>query len=74
MLTAMRGPGKVWIQTLPFSRVAAEAATALGRSGLAGGVGLVGAVEIASGVSRVLGGSDGSGIIADGIQGIRDMF
>lgn len=25
-LTTMRGPGKVWLQTLPFSRVAAEAA------------------------------------------------
>jgi uncharacterized protein (AIM24 family) len=73
MLTALRGPGKVWIQTLPFSRVAAETASALGKSGLASGVGLVGAVEIASGVSRALGGSDGS-IISDGIQGIRDMF
>ena len=44
-------------------------------SALAGGVrASIGAVEIATGVSRVLGGSDGSGIIADGIQGISDMF
>jgi uncharacterized protein (TIGR00266 family) len=27
-LTTLRGPGKVWLQTLPFSRVAAEAAAA----------------------------------------------
>ena len=74
-LTALRGPGKVWIQTLPFSRVAAETASALGGSRLAGGLGLVGAVEIASGVGRAIGGSDAAGsIIADGIQGIRDMF
>jgi uncharacterized protein (AIM24 family) len=74
VLTALRGPGKVWIQTLPFSRVAAEAASALKGSGVSGGIGLVGAVEIASGVSRAVGGEGAGSLIADGIQGIRDMF
>jgi uncharacterized protein (AIM24 family) len=73
VLTALRGPGKVWIQTLPFSRVAAETA-ALSRASVVSGVSLVEAVGLASGVDRILGGSDGSGIIADGIQGIRDIF
>ena len=73
MLTALRGPGKVWIQTLPFSRVAAEAA-AVSRASVVSGVSLGEAVGIAVGADRLLGGSDGSGIIADGIQGIRDMF
>jgi len=74
LLTALRGPGKVWIQTLPFSRVAAETASALKGASLVSGVSLVDAVGIAGGLNSVLGGSDGSGIIADGIQGIRDMF
>lgn len=73
MLTALRGPGKVWIQTLPFSRVAAETA-ALTRASAVSGVSLGEAVSIAGGIDRVLGGSDGSGIIADGIQSIREMF
>lgn len=71
VLTALRGPGKVWIQTLPFSRVAAETASALGGASAVSGVSLVDAVDIASGVSNVLG---GGGIISDGIKGIRDMF
>ena len=73
VLTAMRGPGKVWIQTLPFARVAAETA-ALTRASVVSGVSIGEAVGIAAGVDRVLGGGDGNGIIADGIQGIRDMF
>jgi uncharacterized protein (AIM24 family) len=72
-LTALRGPGKVWIQTLPFSRVAAETA-ALTRASAISGVSLGEAVGIASGVDRILGGSDGSGLLADGIQGLREMF
>ena len=38
-MTTMRGPGKVWLQTLPFSRVAAEAAAAAPASATAGVVG-----------------------------------
>lgn len=71
VLTALRGPGKVWIQTLPFSRVAAEAASAVGGASLVSGVSLVDTVDIVSGVSNVIGGGD---IISDGIKGIRDMF
>ena len=71
VLTALRGPGKVWIQTLPFSRVAAETASALRGTSLVSGVSVVDAVDIVSGVSNVIG---GSGIISDGIKGIRDMF
>ena len=70
----MRGPGKVWIQTLPFSRVAAETASALKGASLVSGVSLVDAVGLAGGVNNILGGSDGTGVISDGIQGIRDMF
>ena len=74
-LTALRGPGRVWIQTLPFSRVAAETASAVGGASLVSGVSLGDAVGIAAGVGRLVGGGEGAGsIIADGISGIREMF
>ncbi len=45
-LTTLRGPGKVWLQTLPFSRVAAEAAAAEPVGQAAGVVGAsVGVIE-----------------------------
>ncbi|HYJ53233.1 MAG TPA: AIM24 family protein [Allosphingosinicella sp.] len=74
ILTAMRGPGKVWIQTLPFSRVAAETAAATGRSSLVSGVSIGDAVGIVGGVSRLLGDGDGGSIIADGLKGLGDML
>jgi uncharacterized protein (AIM24 family) len=75
VLTALRGPGKVWIQTLPFSRVAAETASAMKGASLVSGASLVDAVEIGVGVSRAIGGSDAVGsAISDGIKGIREMF
>ena len=74
VLTALRGPGKVWIQTLPFSRVAAETASALRGTSLVSGASLVDAVDIVSGVSNVIGAAGGGGLISDGIKGIRDMF
>jgi uncharacterized protein (AIM24 family) len=74
ILTAMRGPGKVWIQTLPFSRVAAETAAAAGSTSLVSGVSVGDAVGIVGGVSRLLGEGDGGSIIADGIKGLGDML
>ncbi|HKR25133.1 MAG TPA: AIM24 family protein [Allosphingosinicella sp.] len=71
VLTALRGPGKVWIQTLPFSRVAAETASALRGTSLVSGVSVVDAVGIVGGVSNAIGGGD---LLSEGIKGIRDMF
>jgi uncharacterized protein (AIM24 family) len=73
-LTALRGPGKVWIQTLPFSRVAAEAASAVRGASLVSGVSLGDAVGIAAGVGRLVGSEGAGSIIADGISGLREMF
>jgi uncharacterized protein (AIM24 family) len=74
ILTALRGPGKVWIQTLPFSRVAAETA-ALTRASVVSGVSLGDAVGIVGGVGGALGGTEAIGsAISDGIKGITDMF
>ncbi len=49
-MTVMRGPGKVWMQTLPFSRLAAETLAAAPSPTLSGGSG-VSAGDVVSGLN-----------------------
>jgi uncharacterized protein (AIM24 family) len=57
-LTSLRGPGKVWLQTLPFSRVVAETASALPNS------------ESGFGNSN----KTSAGDILEGLNGLRKLF
>ncbi len=53
-MTVMRGPGKVWMQTLPFSRLAAETAAAMPTPAGSAASG-VSVGDIASGVNAIRG-------------------
>lgn len=54
-LTTLRGPGKVWLQTLPFSRVAAEAALVATTPAVAAGsaVSAVSASDVVEGLASL---------------------
>jgi uncharacterized protein (TIGR00266 family) len=60
-LTTMRGPGKVWLQTLPFSRIATEAKAAEAKAAAA-----VSPLSVGSAVT--------GGDIVDGFNTLRNLF
>lgn len=54
----LRGPGKIWLQSLPLSRLANRLMTAAPASGASGSSSLLGAGAIGGGLGGLLGGDD----------------